>query len=123
MTIAQQLNVQTFPFIIKDSDWQEIYREWSDGVWLKREWVDGKMIRYEDSKGFWQKWEYADGHMIRYEDSKGVWSKWEYAEGKIIRWENSDGCIMNNRPKTDIQKAIELLTAEGLLTDGKILKN
>jgi len=82
MTIAQQLNVQTFPFIIKDVD-KEIYCEYSDGFWVKREW---------------------DGD-------------------KVIYRENSDGFIVDKRPKTDIQKAIELLTKEGLLTDGKILKN
>jgi len=31
--------------------------------------------------------------------------------------------IVDNRPKTDVQKAIELLTKEGLIVDGKILKN
>jgi hypothetical protein len=82
-TIAQQLNIKKFPFTIKN----------------------------------------ADGNRIYYEDSTGYWVKQEYAEGKIIRWENSDGLIEDNRPKTDVQKAIELLTKEGLLTDGKILKN
>ena len=81
-TIAQQLNIKTFPFIIKDSDGKLIYREWSDGVWSKKEWAGGKMIRYEDSNGH----------------------------------------IVDNRPKTDIQKAIELLTTEGLLVNGQILK-
>jgi len=102
-TIAQQLNIKTFPFIIKDDDGQEIYREWSNGVWSKQEYADGQMIRYEDSKGFWQKWEYAGGEMIY--------------------WVTSDGIIRDNRPKTDIQKAIDLLTKEGLIVDGKILKN
>jgi hypothetical protein len=35
---------------------------------------------------------------------------------------DSDGTIIDNRPKTEIQRAIELLTKEGLLVDGKILK-
>jgi hypothetical protein len=122
-TIAQQLNIKKFPFIIKDDDGQEIYREWSNGVWLKQEWAGGKVIRWEDSSGFWEKREYADGQMIRYEDSKGFWQKWEYAGGEMIYWENSDGVIRDNRPKTDIQKAIDLLTKEGLIVDGKILKN
>jgi hypothetical protein len=82
-TIAQQLNIKTFPFIIKDSDGNLIYREYSNGYWA---------------------WHVPVG-------------------GKVIRWENSNGHIMDNRPKTDVQKAIELLTKEGLLTDGKILKN
>jgi len=119
MTIAQQLNIKTFPFIIKDADGKEIYREWSDGVWSKREWDGGEMIRWEDSNGWWSKWEWADGNRIYREDSDGFWAKWEYAEGKIIRWENSYGIIRDHRPKTDIQKAIELLTAAGLLVNGK----
>jgi hypothetical protein len=41
----------------------------------------------------------------------------------VIYYENSYGTIRDNRPKTDVQKAIELLTKEGLLVDGKILKN
>jgi len=82
-TIAQQLNIKTFPFIVKDDDDKEIYRETSTGYWVKREWADGK----------------------------------------VIRWKDSDGRINNYRPKTDVQKAIDLLTKEGLLRDGKILKN
>jgi len=41
----------------------------------------------------------------------------------VIYWENSNGVIVDNRSKTDVQKAIELLTKEGLLRNGKILKN
>ena len=83
MTIAQQLNIKEFPFIIKDDDDKVIYSEHSNGYWVKREWDDGEMIYSEDS----------------------------------------NGRIRDKRPKTNIQKAIELLTAEGLLVDGKILKN
>ena len=45
------------------------------------------------------------------------------SKGNQIYWENSDGTIHDNRPKTEIQKAIDLLTKEGLIVDGKILKN
>jgi len=102
-TIAQQLNIKKFPFIIEDSDGQEIYRE--------------------DSNGFWEKYEYADGNLIYCENSNGFWEKYEYADGKKIYCEYSNGRIVDYRPKTDVQKAIDLLTKEGLLTDGKILKN
>ncbi len=84
MTIAQQLGIKDFPFVIKDKNGRVIYYERSDGYWSKRE--------YDDN-------------------------------GDVIYWENSHGIIEDNRPKTDIQKAIELLTKEGLLVDGKILKN
>ena len=103
-TIAQQLNIKTFPFYIKDSNGNETY--------------------YESSTGFWSKREYdADGNEIRYENSRGYWQKREYADGKKIYYEDTDGRIRDNRPKTDIQKAIDLLTKEGLIVDGKILKN
>jgi hypothetical protein len=65
----------------------------------------------------------SDGKDIYWENSRGSWSKWEWDGGEMIYSEDSDGYIRDNRPKTDIQKAIELLTAEGLIVDGKILKN
>jgi hypothetical protein len=103
-TIAQQLQIKEFPFSIKDSKGQEIYRENSYGFWYKRE--------YD-----------SNCNHIHYEDSTGYWSKREYdSNGNLIYLENSNGQIYDNRPKTDIQKAIELLEKEGLLVDGKILK-
>jgi hypothetical protein len=121
-TIAQQLNIKTFPFIIKDSDGNLIYREYSNGYWAKREYADGEEIYWEDSYGFWAKREWVDGNLIYWENSIGYWEKMEYAGGKVIRYEDCNGRIVDDRPKTDVQKAIELLTAKGLLTDGKILK-
>ena len=102
-TIAQQLNIKKFPFIIKDADDKEIYCEYSSGYWVKQEWDGDKVIRYEYSDGYWVKQEW-DGD-------------------KVIRYENSNGVIVDNRSKTDVQKAIELLTKEGVLVNGKILKN
>ncbi len=104
MTIAQQLNIKEFPFSIKDSN--------------------GNMIYYENSDGFWEKREYdSKGNQIYFENSNGYWAKSEYdSKGKEIYYENSNGTVIDNRPKTEIQKAIELLTKEGLLVDGKILK-
>ena len=105
MTIAQQLKIKEFPFIIKDSKGNRIYYENSDGDWVKREYdSNGDRIYWEDSDGYWSKSEW---------DSKGV----------RIYFEDSDGEIIDDRPKTDVQKAIELLTKEGLIVDGKILKN
>jgi hypothetical protein len=105
MTIAKQLKIKEFPFEINNSNGKEIYWEDSDGYWSKREYDSmGKEIYYESSYGYWSKSEW---------DSKGV----------RIYFEDSDGEIIDNRPKTDVQKAIELLTKEGLIVDGKILKN
>jgi len=73
-TIAEQLNVKDFPFIIKDSKGNEIYYEDSDGFWSKREYdANGNQIYYENSEGFWKKREYdSNGNEIYYEDSKGL---------------------------------------------------
>ena len=81
MTIAQQLKIKDFPFIIKDKDGNEIYCEDSNGLWYKNE--------YD-----------ANGYDIRYEDSNGYWRKSEYdAHGKEIYCEDSYGYISDNRPK------------------------
>lgn len=104
MTIAQQLNIKEFPFSIKDSNGNMIYWENSDGLWNKRE--------YDSNR-----------NRIYWENSDGLWVKREYdSNGNEIYIEDSNGKIRDNRPKTEIQKAIELLTKEGLLVDGKILK-
>ncbi len=105
MTIAKQLKIKEFPFEIKDSNGNQIYWETSYGAWTKRE--------YD-----------SNGNNTYYENSDGAWIKREYnSEGNLIYYESSYGTIVDNRPKTDVQKAIELLEKEGLLVDGKILKN
>lgn len=102
-TIAQQLNVKKFPLTVKNSNGKEIYWENSDGHWYKREYDSkGNEIYYENSDGSWEKREW---------DSNGNW----------IYYENSDGTIIDKRPKTDVQKAIDLLTKEGLIVDGMIV--
>ena len=105
MTIAKQLKIKEFPFEINNSNGNLIYFEYSDGYWVKREY---------DSKG----------NKIYFETSNGYWEKWKYdSKGNLIYLEDSDGVIIDKRPKTDVQKAIKLLTKEGLIVDGKILKN
>jgi len=81
-TIAQQLKIKDFPFVIKDKD--------------------GNIIYYEISYGLWSKCEYdVNGKIIYSEDSDGLWIKNEYdAHGKEIYFENSNGIIRDNRPKT-----------------------
>ena len=95
MTIAQQLKVRNFPLIITDSKNKQIYSETSDGYWTKREYDErGNRIRFETSTGYWSICEYDD-------------------KDREIYFENSEGDITDNRPKTDIQKAIELLEKNG----------
>jgi len=50
-TIAQQLEVKNFPFIIKDDNDERIYYENSRGYWCKTKYVDDIRVYYEDSDG------------------------------------------------------------------------
>jgi hypothetical protein len=110
MTIAKQLKIKEFPFIIKDSEGKEIYYEDSERYWSKRKYdSEGNQIYFDNSKGYWVKSEYdSNGKEIYYEDSTGYWikRKWD-SKGNEIYYENSDGTITDNRPKTDVQKAME----------------
>jgi len=102
MTIAQQLNVKDFPFEIKDKQGNQIYKEWSDGSWVKREYnANGYQTRFEDSTGFWWKKEYnANSQSIGFENSDQYWNKSQYdANGNQIYFETSTGFIIDNRPK------------------------
>jgi glucan-binding YG repeat protein len=101
-TIAQQLKITEFPFIIKDKNGKEIYYEASNGNWSKRQYnQNGNQIYYEDSIGFWSKRQYdQNGKEIYYENSNGNWEKSEYDQnGNQIYYENSNGNITDNRPK------------------------
>ena len=52
MTIAQQLNITTFPFEIKDDNGNIIYVELSNGTWIKWEFDDGgNQVYFENSDG------------------------------------------------------------------------
>ena len=88
-TTAQFLKVKTFPFIIKDDKGNQIYCEYSDGYWNKRE--------YDDHC-----------NQIYFENSDGYWSKQEYNEkGNQIYCESSNGAIIDNRPKPMIELTLE----------------
>ena len=82
MTIAQQLKVKQFPFVIKNDAGKEIYFEHRDGKWCKYEYDDnGREIYYETSNEFWYKKE---------------WDK----DGNIIYFEMSNGTIKGNKPNS-----------------------
>ena len=73
-TIAQQLNIKDFPFVIKDKNGNRIYYEISDNTWIRREYdSDGNQIFSQNSSGFSARWEYdCNGDEVYYENSKGV---------------------------------------------------
>jgi len=51
-TIAQQLKIKDFPFVINNKDGNEIYHEYSTGFWSKREYdAHGNEIGFENSAG------------------------------------------------------------------------
>lgn len=105
MTIAQQLKITSFPFIITDHEGREIYLEHDNGEWCKRAFNSRFCTFFESSDGFWGKYGYDENGYLIYKET------------------STQGVVIDRRPKTEIQKAIELLTKEGLLVDGKILKN
>ena len=76
-TIAQQLNVTKFPFVIKDKNDNKIYWEFSDGFWEKTTFnKHGIEIYWENSNGFWQKYEFDEnGNKTYMENSDGGWVK------------------------------------------------
>ena len=99
-TIAQQLNVKEFPFIITDDNGNKIYYEESSRFWYKQEFNEnGNQIYYEDFEGFWYKREFDEnGNVIYYKNSHETWVKHEYdSNGNEIYYENSDGVIMDKR--------------------------
>jgi hypothetical protein len=102
-TIAQQLNVKEFPFIIKDRNGNQIYYEDSNGFWVKREWNEnGKQIYYEDSHKHWYEAEYD----------------WK---GNLVYYLNSNGEIRDYRPKPKPEYTMEQLI-EKLGEDFKLVK-
>ena len=80
MTIAQQLGVKDYPFIIKDSRGNQIYIESITGYWHKS--------RYD-----------LKNNEIYFEDSSGFWRASEFINSERVYYENSEGEIIDNRPK------------------------
>jgi len=93
-TIAQQLNIKEFPFVVKDKN--------------------GKLLYYENSDNYSYKFERDENGYVRYyENSDGFWSKCERNEyGSERYYENSDGEIRDNRVKemtiAEIEKALNI---------------
>jgi hypothetical protein len=105
MTKAQELGITEFPFIIRNEQGKEIYKEDSSGNWYKREYDEnGKEIYREYSRGFWEKYRYDEnGNLIYWENSDGYWEKSEYDQNNNkIYCETPYGVIFDNRPKLEL---------------------
>ena len=59
---------------IIDKNGSQIYIEYSNGFWEKREWdSQGRLIYREDCSGFWEKCEYdSESNRVYYENRNGV---------------------------------------------------
>lgn len=97
-TIAQQLNVEHFPFIIKDANGNEIYTEDADGFWIKTEWdPNGNGYTITNPYGYWEKSEFdSNGDRIYWENSKGIIEDnrnvpEEKSNNRVIYGENLNG--------------------------------
>jgi len=111
-TIAEQLNVKEFPFVIRDKNDNRIYTEYYDKSWYKREYdSNGNEIYFEDNYGFWSRIYYEDSsefwckrefddksNLISYKDSNGKWEKYEYDSNlNKIYHETNEGVILDKR--------------------------
>ena len=123
-TIAQQLNIKEFPFIIEDKNGNKIYSENSVGYWVNRQYNDrGNQTYLEKSNGYWCKSEYDENdNEIYYENSNGYWIKREYDKlGQEIYYETSRGIIIDDRSKLKPEYTMKQLI-EKLGEDFKLIK-
>jgi hypothetical protein len=69
---------------------------------------NGRTIYFEKSDGDWSKYEMdSQGILIYWENSRGHWAKYEWdSKGNRIYYEDSDGIIVDNRPKSCLDKEI-----------------
>jgi hypothetical protein len=114
-TIAQELNVTDFPFVIKDKNNNQIYYEDSKGYWWKREFdKNNNEIYWEDSYSFWVKREFdKNNNKIYYENPDGFWEKREFDKNNNeIYYEDSNGYIIDKRPKSIPEYTMEELVAK-----------
>ena len=85
---------------VYDTNGNLIYRETSDGDWIKYEYdTNDNVIYSEYSNGDWEKYEYdTNDNEIYSEDSDGYWVKREYdSNNNETYYEDSYGVIDDNR--------------------------
>lgn len=94
MTIAEQLNIKEFPFIIKDKNGRTTYCETRGRSWERHEYdSNGNITYYENSNKYWHIKQYdSNGKEIYYENSNKYWVRYEYdSNGDITYYEDSNG--------------------------------
>jgi hypothetical protein len=103
MTIAQQIGVTEFPFVVCNKNKELLYCEDEHGSWTKHIYDNqGRAIYSEDSYGYWEKNSYdANGNRTYWETSTGIYSRCEFNEdGHCIFWENKNGIQFDDRQTT-----------------------
>ena len=111
-TIAQQLNVTKFPFII---DTKEIrYYEDKEG-WSRMEFNERGSLTYsEDSTGFWRRKEYnKEGDEIYLEESTGYWRLTYYNEQREEIYLEDSNNYWEKREYNEQNNFTYLLTSTG----------
>ena len=70
----------------------------TDNGWIRMEYVDGKVTKYEDSTGMIYNCEYdCDGNRTLYESNDKFFIRRGYENGVLVYVESNDGVIMDNR--------------------------
>ena len=108
-TIAEQLGIRKFPFIINNDNGQNIYFENRKKYWVKMTYdKNGNEIKRECSDFYVGISKFNENNqLISYGDSKGYWQKREYDSNGIQNYyANAHGVIDDNRNSKPIQLTI-----------------
>jgi hypothetical protein len=92
MTIAQQLEIDKFPYEIKNPAGDVIYYESAEGDYEIRKFdARGNRILLKNSAGYvCYSWYNEDNKCVRNESSNGYWETWEYDEmSRVTKFNNS----------------------------------
>ena len=102
-TIAEQLNIKEFLFIIKDKNGNKTYSEDSNKFWYRKEYDSNGNVTYsENSNKYWSRREYdSNGNETYFEDSNGM--TWETPKASIIELTLEDIAKLKGVPVNQIR--------------------